>query len=355
MRLFISYATKDGLQYARSARQIIKQAGHNAWMWDHDKTQGALTWREISTHILNSDAVLYLCTISSKDSWGQGTESGIALNNRKTVLAIRLDDASVPQELTARNYESWGGKGFETSCGNLASQLPQVVERIQQTDAVTATNQLSSATRSKRLRYITQLNTRTATLDPTRVKESRDEIMHSYLEATVPRRVARISRDVAPNHSRFWTIELWSMVTLDSFNSPSFWWGPYFSDTGRAFAAGEQAFLQEAIQKQIDADSETISHAEPNFDLLERRVQALSEGELPPDTLLAPIEVYVPFVRAYYRQMAWKDPLKVTVAGTQLNISGHIDTHRLPVSWHCLPREVLGMWSPIKEQGTPLQ
>jgi len=48
------------------------------------------------------------------------------------------------------------------------------------------------------------------------------------------------------------------MVTLEKFNSPSFLWGPYFSDTGRALAAGEQDFLQEAIQEQIEPEVDVL-------------------------------------------------------------------------------------------------
>ena len=67
---------KDGFDKAKQAANLLKEAGHKAWIWDHSKTVGALVWREIANCIVNqSDAVLYICTSSSLQSWGQGQET----------------------------------------------------------------------------------------------------------------------------------------------------------------------------------------------------------------------------------------------------------------------------------------
>lgn len=135
LRVFISYSTKDGLDKAKQAANLLKEAGHIAWIWDHSKTVGALVWREIANCIVNeSDAVLYICTSSSLQSWGQGQEAGYALNHRKKIIVISLDDSSVPIELTARWYEKLPSGQFYEKFGIIATKLPEITNRIQKLD-----------------------------------------------------------------------------------------------------------------------------------------------------------------------------------------------------------------------------
>ena len=97
LKVFISCPTKDGLDKARQAVDILKRAGHQTWLWDQNKTIGALAWREIANYIINeSDVFLYVCTSSSLKSWGQVQEAGYALNHRWKILVVAPDDALVP-------------------------------------------------------------------------------------------------------------------------------------------------------------------------------------------------------------------------------------------------------------------
>jgi len=113
----------------------LKRAGHKAWIWDHSKTIGALAWREIANCIVNeSDAVLYICTSSSLKSWGQGQEAGYALNHRKKILVICLDNAAVPIELTARWYDKLPSDQFCEKFGIIAAVLAEITNRIQKLD-----------------------------------------------------------------------------------------------------------------------------------------------------------------------------------------------------------------------------
>lgn len=141
LRIFISYAVRDGSNKARQAAQILRNAGHDVWVWDHNKTLGGLCWREIADCIINgSDLLLYICTASSQASWGQGMEAGYALNNRKKTIVICLDNASVPLELTARWYAKLPSSQFRRKIENIAADLPGIAKRIQRLeDSVRAT------------------------------------------------------------------------------------------------------------------------------------------------------------------------------------------------------------------------
>ena len=215
--------------------------------------------------------------------------------------------------------------------------------------SVAASDQENSA-RMVRLNHIAELNRRTADLDAQRVQQGKDEIMRSYLYATVPRRVAAITQHPVTDNSGYWTIELWGMVDLADFNSSSHDWGPYFADTGRRLAAGEQDFLQKAIQEQVAKDSDAISRAAPEFQALERRIEELSEVAPGPDSMLAPIEVYVPFEKKFYRSMDWTEPTKLILGGGSINIFW---SHRYaPSSCFAIFSSKAGTWHVVPDQQT---
>jgi hypothetical protein len=135
LRVFISYPTKDGLDKANEAASLLREVGHQVWIWSHSKTAGALTWREIARCIVNeSDVILYICTSSSEQSWGQGQEAGYALNHRRKVIVFALDGANVPLELTARCYERVSGIQFYEKLRGIVARLPEITDRIQKLD-----------------------------------------------------------------------------------------------------------------------------------------------------------------------------------------------------------------------------
>lgn len=137
LRVFISYPTRDGVDKAKQAAHLLKKAGHEAWIWYHSKTVGALTWREIAKCIVyDSDAVLYICTHCSQMSWGQGQEAGYALNHRRKMIVVAVDDASVPVELTARCYERSPSDQFCEKLARIAANLTEITNRIQKLDDV---------------------------------------------------------------------------------------------------------------------------------------------------------------------------------------------------------------------------
>jgi TIR domain len=135
MKVFISHSTSDGLTLAQKTAEIIGRAGHTPWLYEHDKTLGALVWREIADCIVNgSDIVLFLCTPESQDSWGQAQEAGYALNNRKKIIVIAVDNSIVPVELTARWYQRMPEPEYEKRIPDIILDLPRIAKRIQKLD-----------------------------------------------------------------------------------------------------------------------------------------------------------------------------------------------------------------------------
>ena len=245
MRVFVSYATKDGLSFGREARKCFKAAGHEVWFYSHDRTPGASTWREIGTQILSSDLLFYICTSSLVSSKGQVREAGIALNNQIRVFVVKIDDATAPPELTAENYLTWDSKCFTRECTKLAKELPDFLALYPSLERVNVTALAGSDAIEERYRNLRELNVHLDRLDQVRAHQCKTAVLKSYLEATRPRRIAAISTVFDPRAKGFHVIGIASTIKLERFNGPNVLWDSYFSQVGRAVATGETKYLHE--------------------------------------------------------------------------------------------------------------
>ncbi|MEL7562279.1 toll/interleukin-1 receptor domain-containing protein [Dehalogenimonas sp. 4OHTPN] len=132
LRVFISYSSSDGTNFANKAAEIIRKTGHQPWIYYHNKTLGVLVWQEIAKRIVNeTDVFIFLCTPLSCHSWGQAQEAGYALNHRKKTITIVIDNAQVPLELTARNYANTSSGQYLDTVKEIALDLPRIIKRIQ--------------------------------------------------------------------------------------------------------------------------------------------------------------------------------------------------------------------------------
>jgi len=133
IRVFISYPGKDGLSIAQQAESILNKYGHKPWLYDQHCTLGAILFREIAFKIRRQcDAMLYLCTNSSLNSWGQQLEAAYALSNRKIrIVVITLENAQVPDELMAFNYIRVNTEEFNRKIEVISKDLPKILHRIQ--------------------------------------------------------------------------------------------------------------------------------------------------------------------------------------------------------------------------------
>lgn len=136
LRVFVSYPGKDGLVIAKQAASILRQSGHNAYVFDNHKTLGVLLFEEIALKIRRwSEVLLYICTASSLDSWGQRLEVGYAFSNRGVkIVAIALDGAQVPDVLEPFIRESLQSGQFQEQFEPIANRLPEIVRMIQRLD-----------------------------------------------------------------------------------------------------------------------------------------------------------------------------------------------------------------------------
>ena len=156
-----------------------------------------------------------------------------------------------------------------------------------------------------RLNYIRALNNRVKNLDPVRVDECKEAIWESYQATTVCPQIAVASREPDPEANGWRSIGVRAAIELSKFNAPDYWWTPYFSDVGRVVAQGEWRYLHHRIGHQVRGEGEAISRSAPDFRILTDRINYLSRNNLDPDTLLAPVELMVDFVKFHSSNIEW--------------------------------------------------
>jgi len=123
VRVFISYATSDGLHLARVAAEVCRQNGHEPWVWHDNRRSGAYTFSEIAVGIRDCDFVFFLCTASTRESLGQRYEINTALAYPKEIYVIAVDRAYVPPELVAFNQNVAPEGTFEHECQRLIGEI----------------------------------------------------------------------------------------------------------------------------------------------------------------------------------------------------------------------------------------
>lgn len=173
----------------------------------------------------------------------------------------------------------------------------------------------------KRRHLIKELGERTSLLDDSRVNEFKEAIWKSYKTSTLHPHIARISHETIKTRY-FRSIGIRSSIKLSDFNAESYWWTPYFSDVGRLIAQGEQKYFYERLGREITGVRESISRLSPDFSILNEHIGSLFGKGIIPDTLLAPIRMFGPFMKFYGPQMDWSQgrPEKLKIHGCELNV-----------------------------------
>ena len=129
MKVFISYSDADGLELAKTAYHILESAGHQLWMFEHDKTPGKSLWGEIADAICDSDLVFYICTKNSHTSKGQKREIDIALENGIVITLAQIDCADIPKCLSGDVRLIWTCEQFHDKCTRFSKKLPSILEK----------------------------------------------------------------------------------------------------------------------------------------------------------------------------------------------------------------------------------
>jgi TIR domain len=126
LRIFISYARKDGASLAQRLRADLANEGFDAWL-DNQRIAGGAVWTKVIEQALdNSDVVLALLTTGSYVSEICRAEQLRALRNNKCVIPIRAQSGTeiIPLHLETKNYRDFTNS-YESGLNALITDIGQ--------------------------------------------------------------------------------------------------------------------------------------------------------------------------------------------------------------------------------------
>ena len=123
VRIFISYETGTGLEYAREAKRVFTEAGYQAWMWEDDHKVIGYPHEDILYNLEACDFFLCICTQATETSEGQRFERNHALRLNKQPLILTFNSTQIPDVLKAHIYNQVTPCTFEEECRKLAHNL----------------------------------------------------------------------------------------------------------------------------------------------------------------------------------------------------------------------------------------
>lgn len=138
MRVFISYATEDGLAYAKKLYDILRKRGHDPFLIIHELCVSENPWDRIFGEIKSRELTVFVITESSQMSNGQKQEYDFATTKFKTKTAFSSESAwkkgivenrfpslTIPQALTFTDND------FEEKCEMLSTQLVRLKDNLE--------------------------------------------------------------------------------------------------------------------------------------------------------------------------------------------------------------------------------
>jgi len=129
MRVFISYSTKDGKDYARKLNDTLSKRGHDSFFADHDILPSQSIWEVIPKECLNRDLSIFSITPSFKESKGQKEEYLLVLGDHVERMALKSKEVEYRDLfdfypcLKTYRAEVFDESTFDAVCETVAADL----------------------------------------------------------------------------------------------------------------------------------------------------------------------------------------------------------------------------------------
>lgn len=136
MRVFISYSSKDGKDYAKKLFGILHNRGHIPFLADHDILVSQIIWDEITRGIKKSELSIFVLTESSGESRGQKKEYDFVeakYGNRMALESVKAAEMKILDNffplLTASKGLIFNDDNFEEKCETISAHLVKLREK----------------------------------------------------------------------------------------------------------------------------------------------------------------------------------------------------------------------------------
>ncbi len=145
---------------------------------------------------------------------------------------------------------------------------------------------------------------RTKNLDPDRLSKFYELVREAYRLSSIVDRVAVVKEIADRTPSDFHVLSNQEARRIDHFNGPSYSWERYCKELGRSVALGEESYLFQTIQNQIQ---DAMASDAEGFLGLHDVIATLAEEGHNPDFVLAPIAYMIGFLNEQTHSMEWGD------------------------------------------------
>jgi len=244
MKIFISYSSKDGKDFAGKLHEIMHKHGHDPFLVDHDTLKGEKLWSTISTECLNRDRSIFVLTPSSLESKGQQQEYDLITSfyiKRLALIHSKCNSDTIFAKypfLKPYLAAPFDDSTFESDFAQLAVDLVKLQD---QEGAVT--------TRSSQDEGYPKLSQEG--LDESEIKNCIRNLNESFQMETVIPEICRTRAHDEKSSLSFATIGVAHRLPVEWFKTDR---GPIlndflFRDFGRSIALGERAYLHENVIK----------------------------------------------------------------------------------------------------------
>jgi hypothetical protein len=245
MRVFLSYSSKDGKDYAGKLYEILQKHGHDAFLVDHDTLKGEKLWNVISKECLTRDRSIFILTSSSVESKGQEQEYDLVVSSYVKRMAL-LSNKCCSNTLFAKYpfLKPYLAATFDESNSekNFAELAVELVKLQDQESKIT-----TKGFQDEDLPRLSQED-----LDISEIENCVRHLSESFSTETVIPEICRTKPHDEKSGIKFTTIGFAHRLPIEWFKKDK---GAIcndflFRDFGRGIALGERAYLNESVTKK---------------------------------------------------------------------------------------------------------
>jgi hypothetical protein len=294
MRVFISYASKDGTNYAKTLHNILTKNGHDAYLIDHEICASQTIWDEITKEIAKRERIIFIITESSQYSKGQKQEYNFAVCEYKKLIALAREDAwksgvvdKVYPLLKPPKGLTFDDEDFKSKCQTLSSQLVRLLDK----ERVVQETEIKTDQTFEKLSV--------EGLDVAEIEKCIDSLSDSYQRQTIVPNMFSINESTSSDKD---------MVRIGfSHMIPREWFLPYekteveysnefiFREFGREIALGERAYISQNIieSEEINFVKGDLNSVKSFAESLRQTSSIINEKKLTPTVIFPTIPDYM--------------------------------------------------------------
>lgn len=289
MRVFISYSSADGLEYAKTLDVVLKKNGHDSFFAEHDIHRGEVIWTIIPDECEKREICVFVITPSSVTSRGQRQEYDHIVSIYKPRMAFLSNRSNAEDVFKIYPYlrppksMPFSDARFEGDCQELSAELVRLKDKNDQVLATERRNDEIELPIRERMG-----------LDSEAIEKYISILNESFQRETVIPEICRTQISVKAS-SDFSTIGIRHRLPRDWFlpyekTEITYANDPIFSQIGREIALGERKYLENKI-----LENEAIQRKEIEFsaDGILEAVEDMRGRGFEPDFITTPIGNWV--------------------------------------------------------------